>query len=159
MILSPETRQSPSTVLLEHELDSTEGILHDSLANATRVSGSSDYANIRRFIAYLKTKNKNYEVANHALVTRRRQTSHVHEAEQLVWSRLDTLHRDSYQAVKLLNSRLVTLGHEQCSSFNVSNTSEDRFARDTKNLVKKSGSLAGADLTEKSIKVPKELRR
>ena len=162
MIYSPETRQSPSNILLEHEVDSTEGIPRDTLANVTKFSGSSDEVRIRRCISSLKTKTKNYEAANHALVTRRRYIGHVHEADQLVESRLDVLHRDSYQLVKFPNSRLVTLGYERCSSSHVSNMSENRFAQDGDNLVKNQGdaigdhssSLAGADLAEKPVKRP-----
>ena len=98
-------------------------------------SSSLDDIHIRSFIASLKTKTKNYEVTNHALVTRRSHTGHVHEAEQLVESKLDIVHRDSYQAVELPNSRLVRLGHEEGSSLHVSDTSEDRFARENNNLV------------------------
>ena len=166
MIRLPESRQSPSTILLEREVDSTESILRDSLAIVTSVIGSSDDVHTRKFITSLKIKTKNYEVANHALVNSRRQTGHVHAAEQLIESRLDIVHRDAYQAVKLFSSRLVTLGHERCSSLQISNTSEDRFARDNNNLVKNqgdtmrdhSGSLAGADLIEKSVKVPETHR-
>ena len=79
-------------------------------------------------------------------------------------SRLDILYRDSYEAVKLLNSRLVALGHERCSSLHLSHTSEERVmvARDKSDLVENqgdatrdhTGSFAGADLTEKPIKFP-----
>ena len=96
--------------MFERELDLTENILRDSFANVARVSGSSDDVHVRSFIASLKIKTRNYEVANHPLVTRRKQTGHVHEAEQLVESRLNIVHPDSYEAVKLLNSRLVVLG-------------------------------------------------
>ena len=40
--------------------------------------------------------------------------------------RLGIVHRDSYEAVKLLNSRLIALGHERCSSLHVSSIPEDR---------------------------------
>ena len=139
MVRSPKSRQSPSTVLLECEVDSTKGTLRDFLANITSAIGFTDDVHIRSFITSLKTKTKNYEVVSHALVTRRKQTGYAHDAEQLIESRLDMIHRDSYQAVKLLHSRLVTLGHEQYSSLHVSNTSEDGFARDNNKLVKKKG--------------------
>ena len=117
MIHSPEIRPTPSTMVSERKLDSTVNILRDALANVTKVNGSSDDVYVRNCITSLKTKTKNYEVANHALVTRKKQTGHVHAAEQLVEIRLGIVHRDSYEAVKLLNSRLIALGHERCSSF------------------------------------------
>ena len=113
IIRSPEYRQSPSTVLLEHEVDSTEVILRDFFANVTRVSGSSDDVHIRSFIASLKTKTKNYEVANRALVACKEQTDHVRAAKHLAESRLNIVHRDSYGAVRLPNTPLVALGHER----------------------------------------------
>ena len=69
MICSPKTRQNPSTVVLEHELVTTENILRDAIAFVTKVSGSSDDVYIRNFITSLKTKTTNYEVADHTLVT------------------------------------------------------------------------------------------
>ena len=163
MIRLPETRQSPSTILLEREVDSTEGILRNTLANVTKVSGFSDEVYIRNFIASLKTKTKDYEVANHALVTGRRHTAHIHKADQLVESGLEIVHRESYQAFKLLNSRLVTLGYKRCSSLNISYTSEHKLAQDNNNPEKiqgdtmgdHSGCLAGADLAGRTAKQPK----
>ena len=61
--------------------------------------------------------------------------SPVHGAEPLAESSFSIVHRGSYDVIKMLKSRLVTLGHEPCSSLHLSNTSEDRFARDNKNLV------------------------
>ena len=73
------------------------------------MNGCSDDVYILNFITSLKTKTKNYEVANHALVTRKEQTGHVHAAEQLVEIQLGIVHRDSCEGVKLLNSRLIAL--------------------------------------------------
>ena len=161
MIRSPETRQSPSTILLERELDSTEVTLHDALANVTKISNSSDDVHIRGFNTSLKTKKKNYEAPNHALIVRRRHTGNIHEADQLVEIRLEIVHRDSYQAVKLLNSRLVTLGYERCSSLNLSKKLEHGFAQDNDNQEDPrydqgdhSGSLAGANIAESSAGQP-----
>ena len=95
MIRLPETRPTPFTVVLERELDSTENILRDSLADVTKVNGSSDDVYVRNCITSLKTKTKNYEIANHALVTRKKQTGHIPAAEQLVEIRLGKVHRDS----------------------------------------------------------------
>ena len=67
-----------------------------------------------------------YEVSNHALVTRKMQIGHVHAAEKLVEIRLGILHRDSYEAVNLLNSSLIALGHERCSSLHGSGIPENR---------------------------------
>ena len=147
---------------MERELDSTEVTLRDALANVTNISGSSDDVHIRDFITSLKTKTKNYEVANHALIIRRRHIGNTHEADQLVESRLEIVHRDSYQVVKLLNSRLVTLGYERCSSLNLSNTSEHGLVQDNNNKEEDpgddkgdhSGSLAGADLAESTARRP-----
>ena len=41
-------------------------------------------------------------------------------------SRLNIVHRVSYEVVKLLSSRLVALGHERCSSLHGSSIPEDR---------------------------------
>ena len=117
----------------------TEGILRDTLANVTKVSISTDDIHIHGFIASLKTKTKNYEVANHVLVTRRRQTGHIHDAGQLAESRFNLVHRSSYDAIKLLNTRLVTLDHKRCSSLRVYDTSEDKLTRDDDDLVENHG--------------------
>ena len=162
MIRSPETRQSPSTILLESELDSTEAALRDALANVTKISNSSDDVHIRGFITSLKTKTKTYETANHALIVCRRHTGDIHEADQLVENRLEIVHGDSYQAVKLLNSRLVALGYERCSSLNLSKKSEHGFIQDNDNQDEDprdgkgdhSGSLAGANSAESNSNRP-----
>ena len=46
-------------------------------------------------ITPLKTKTKNYEVANHVLVTHKEETGHVHAAEQKVAIRLGIVQRES----------------------------------------------------------------
>ena len=94
MISSPEARQALSTTVLEHELVMTENVLRDALAYATKVNGSSDDVYIRNSITCLKTKANNYEVANHALVTRKEQTGHVQNTEHLVEIRLGIVHQD-----------------------------------------------------------------
>ena len=84
-------------MVLERELDLTENILRDLLANVAKMNGSSNYVYIRNCITSftsLKTKTKKYEVANQALVPRKKQTGHVHAAEQLVEIRLGIVHRD-----------------------------------------------------------------
>ena len=43
MIGSPETRPNPSTPVLERELDLTENILGEALANVAKVSGFSGW--------------------------------------------------------------------------------------------------------------------
>ena len=127
MIQSAETRPNPSTVMLEHVVVTTENILRNALAYVTKVNGSSNDVYIRICITSLSTETKNYEeVANHAVVTRKKQTGHVHAAEQLVEFRLGIVHRDSCEAGKLLNSRLIMLGHERCSSLHVSSIREYR---------------------------------
>ena len=68
-------------MVLERELVSMENILRNSLANVSKVKSSSHYIYIRNYITSLKTKTKNNKVANHALVTRKKQTGHVHAAE------------------------------------------------------------------------------
>ena len=80
------------------------------------MNGSSDDVYIRNYITSLKSKIEKYEVVNHALVTRKEQTGHVHAAEHLIEIILGIIHRDSYEVVKLLNSRMIALGHERCSS-------------------------------------------
>ena len=99
MIRSPETRPTPSTVVLERKLNSTENILRDSLANVTKMNGSSDEVYIRNCITSFKTKTKSYEVANHALVTRKKPTYHVHAAKNLVEIRLGLVRRDSSYSI------------------------------------------------------------
>ena len=127
MICSPKTRQNPSTVVLEHELVTTENILRNALTTVTKLNGSSDDVYIRNCIMSLKTKTKNYEVANHALVTRKQRTSYVHAAGQLVEIRLGIVHRDSCEALKLLNSRLIAIGYERCSSLHGSSIQEESY--------------------------------
>ena len=92
MIRSPETQQSPSTILLERELDSTDVTLRHALANVTKISNSSDYVHIRRFTMSLKTQTKYYEAASHALIVRMRHTGNIHEADQLIENRLQIVH-------------------------------------------------------------------
>ena len=50
----------------------------------------------------------------------------MHAAEQLAEIGRGIVHRDSCEVVKLLNSRLIALGHERCSSLHVSSILEDR---------------------------------
>ena len=82
--------------------------------------------------------------------------------------RLCKVHRDSYEAVKILNSRLIGLGHERCSSLHVLSIPEDRdkVVRENNGLVDNqgdstrnhTGSFAGAKLTETPVKLPEILR-
>ena len=70
--------------------------------------------------------------------------------------------------VKLLNFRLIALGHERCSSLHMSNISEDRdkVVRDNNELGENqgdatrdhTGSFAGASLTENPVKLPETPR-
>ena len=85
----------------------------------------------------------------------------------MVEVRLGIVHRDSYEAVKLLNSRLIALGHERCSILYESSISEDRdkVVGDNNDLGENqwdttrdhTGSFAGANLTETSVKISKIL--
>ena len=126
MFRTPETRPTLSTMVLGHELVRTENILLNALATVTKVNSSSNDIYICNCITPLKIKTKIYEVANHALVIRNKQPGHVHAAEQWVEVRLGIVHRDSSEVVNLLNSRLIAVGHERCSSLHESSIPEDR---------------------------------
>ena len=104
MIRSHETRPSLTITVVENELITAEILLRNSLTSVAKVNSSFDGIYNRNCVTSLITK-KNYEVATCALISRKEQTSHVRAAEQLAESRLDIVHRNSYEAVKLLNSR------------------------------------------------------
>ena len=64
-------------------------------------------------------------MCNRALTKRKRQNGSVCEATELAKVRFTLVHRDSTEAINLLNARLVNLGFDACSSLDVHSTVEE----------------------------------
>ena len=131
-------------MILERELDAAESSLLDSLASVPRVYASSDDIHIRDYIGVLKSNSKKYETVNHDLASRKKQNGNVLESDQLIKTRLNIVHRDTYDAVKLLNSRLIALDQDTCSSIGAQSLHGDRDEVCRDNVSKVDEPTAGA---------------
>ena len=112
---TPETRCTPSTIMLVSNLDACEHTICHTLAKSPKCALASDPQCIVEAISKLKIQSDNYSKANRTLVRRKRELGYTNEVEELVASRFKLVHADAFEAVGILNNRIKVLGEVACS--------------------------------------------
>ena len=129
---TPETRCTPSTIMLVSNLDACEHTIRHTLAESPKCALTSDPQCIVEAISKLKIQSDNYSEANRALVRRKRELGSTNEVEELVASRLKLVHGDAFEAVEILNNRLRVLGEDACSSLHTKGSVAASIVNDDK---------------------------